>query len=56
MMGVVPEMTFYGNRLVQVELHATLIIDSQPNLIAADDGGQFVFDQMREGSAGLFDY
>jgi poly-gamma-glutamate capsule biosynthesis protein CapA/YwtB (metallophosphatase superfamily) len=53
MMGVVPEMTFYGSRLVQTQLHATLIIDSQPNLIAPEDGGQFVFDQMREGSAGL---
>jgi poly-gamma-glutamate capsule biosynthesis protein CapA/YwtB (metallophosphatase superfamily) len=53
MMGVVPEMTFYGSRLVQTQLHATLIIDSQPNLIAPEDGGQSVFDQMREGSAGL---
>jgi poly-gamma-glutamate synthesis protein (capsule biosynthesis protein) len=56
MMGVVPEMTFNGATLVQVELHATLIVDSQPNLISAADGGDFVFEQMREASAGFFDY
>ena len=56
MEGVIPEMTWSGNRLVQVDLHPTLIIDSQPNLLAADEGGQFVFDQMQEGSEGLLDY
>jgi poly-gamma-glutamate capsule biosynthesis protein CapA/YwtB (metallophosphatase superfamily) len=56
MMGVVPEMTFNGTTLVQVQLHATLIVDSQPNLCAAEDGGQFVFDQMREASDALPDY
>jgi len=56
MMGVIPEMTFSGSELVQIELHPTLIIDAQPNLIAPEDGGQFVFDQMRLGSEGLLDY
>lgn len=56
MMGVLPEMTFSGRELVQIQLHATLIIDAQPNLVAAEDGGQFVFDQMREASEGLPDY
>lgn len=56
MMGVIPEMTFNGSELVQVELHPTLIIDAQPNLIAPEDGGQFVIDQMRLGSEGLLDY
>jgi poly-gamma-glutamate capsule biosynthesis protein CapA/YwtB (metallophosphatase superfamily) len=55
-MGVVPELTFYGGRLVQVSLHATLIIDSQPNLVAPTDGGDFVYDQMKVGSQGLLDY
>lgn len=56
MMGVIPEVTFSGTELVQIELHPTLIIDAQPNLVAADDGGQFVFDQMRMGSEGLLGY
>jgi len=56
MMGVIPEMTFSGSQLVQIELHPTLIIDGQPNLIAPEDGGQFVFDQMQVGSQGLLDY
>jgi len=56
MMGVIPEMTFSGSELVQIELHPTLIIDAQPNLIAPEDGGQFVLDQMRLGSEGLLDY
>lgn len=56
MMGVIPEMTFSGSQLVQIELHPTLIIDAQPNLIAPNDGGQFVIDQMRLGSEGLLDY
>jgi len=56
MMGVIPEMTFSGSELVQIDLHPTVIIDAQPNLISAEDGGQFVFDQMRLGSEGLLDY
>jgi poly-gamma-glutamate capsule biosynthesis protein CapA/YwtB (metallophosphatase superfamily) len=55
-MGVVPELTFYGGRLVQVSLHATLIIDGQPNLVAPADGAVFVYDQMRDGSRGLLSY
>jgi poly-gamma-glutamate capsule biosynthesis protein CapA/YwtB (metallophosphatase superfamily) len=56
MEGVIPEMTWNGTQLVQIQLHPTLIIDAQPNLVAPQDGGQFVFDQMRDGSAGLLDY
>ena len=56
MMGVVPEMTFSGHELVQIKLYATLIIDAQPNLVSPEDGGQFVFDQMRESSEGLLGY
>jgi len=56
MMGVIPEMTFDGTRLVQIQLHPTLIIDAQPNLVAPNDGGQFVLDQMRDGSEGLLPY
>jgi poly-gamma-glutamate synthesis protein (capsule biosynthesis protein) len=56
MVGVIPELTFNGNRLVQVSLHPTLIIDSQPNLLAPADGGQYVLDQMKLGSAGLLDF
>jgi hypothetical protein len=49
-------MTFNGNKLVQIDLHPTLIINSQPNLVSAGDGGQFVIDQMRDGSEGLLNY
>ena len=56
MMGVIPEMTFSGTELVQIVLHPTLIIDAQPNLVAPDEGGQFVLDQMRESSEGLLGY
>jgi poly-gamma-glutamate capsule biosynthesis protein CapA/YwtB (metallophosphatase superfamily) len=56
MMGVIPEMTWSGNRVVQIKLHASLIIDSQPNLISAADGGDFVFDQMRDASVELLPY
>ena len=56
MMGVIPEMTFDGTRLVQIDLHPTLIVDAQPNLVAPNDGGQFVIDQMRDGSEGLLPY
>jgi poly-gamma-glutamate capsule biosynthesis protein CapA/YwtB (metallophosphatase superfamily) len=56
MVGVIPELTFNGNRLVQVSLHPTLIIDSQPNLLAPADGGQYVLDQMKLGSQGLLSF
>jgi len=56
MMGVIPEMTFDGTRLVQIDLHPTLIVDGQPNFVAPNDGGQFVIDQMRGGSEGLLPY
>ena len=56
MQGVIPEMTFDGTKLVQIQLHPTLIIDAQPNFVAPNDGGQFVLDQMREGSEGYLPY
>ncbi|CAN5766361.1 hypothetical protein BH24CHL5_BH24CHL5_06090 [soil metagenome] len=56
MMGLVPEMTFNGSRLVQVRLHATLIVDAQPNLADPDGDAQFAYDLVREGSRGLLDY
>ncbi len=56
MMSVIPELTFNGSQLVQIDFHTTLIIDSQPNLVSIADGGQFVIDQMRDGSQGLLDY
>jgi poly-gamma-glutamate capsule biosynthesis protein CapA/YwtB (metallophosphatase superfamily) len=55
MMGVIPEMTFEGDRLVQIKLHPTLITDAQPNFANKRDG-QFVIDQMRNGSEGLLPY
>jgi poly-gamma-glutamate capsule biosynthesis protein CapA/YwtB (metallophosphatase superfamily) len=56
MMSVIPELTFNGSQLVQIDFHTTLIIDSQPNLVSIADGGQFVIDQMQGGSQGLLDY
>ena len=56
MQGVVPELTFVGTELVQVMLHPTLIIESQPNFVAPSEGGQYVIDQMIRGSQGLLDY
>ncbi|HUG17286.1 MAG TPA: CapA family protein, partial [Thermomicrobiales bacterium] len=56
MMGLVPEMTFNGDRLVQVWLHTTLIVDTQPNLANPETDGQFAYDLVRRGSRGLLDY
>ncbi|HUR16367.1 MAG TPA: CapA family protein [Candidatus Limnocylindrales bacterium] len=56
MQGVVPELTFVGTELVQVNLHPTLLIDSQPNFVAPTQGGQYVIDQMIRGSQGLLNY
>jgi len=41
---------------VQVDLHPTLILDAQPNLVAPGDGGQFVLDQMRDASRSSLDF
>ena len=56
MMGLVPEMTFAGSELVQVDLHTTLIINSQPNLADPAGDGQFAYDLVRTGSEGLLPY
>ena len=55
MQGVVPELTFNGSQLVQIQLHATLIIDAQPNLVGTEDAS-FVIDQMHDASQGLLPY
>ena len=47
------DLTFVGRRLVQVDLHPTLIIDGQPNLLEAAGGGNTVLDQVRKTSASL---
>ena len=55
MQGVIVELTFHGDRLVQAWLHPTLIVDDvQPNLLDYDGGGRRVIQRMRDASAGLF--
>jgi poly-gamma-glutamate capsule biosynthesis protein CapA/YwtB (metallophosphatase superfamily) len=57
MQGVILELTFNADRLVQVRLHPTLIVEHvQPNLLEYDAGGRRVFDRMREASEGLLPY
>jgi poly-gamma-glutamate capsule biosynthesis protein CapA/YwtB (metallophosphatase superfamily) len=57
MQGVILELTFNADRLVQVRLHPTLIVeDVQPNLLEHDAGGQRVIDRMRDASEGLLPY
>jgi poly-gamma-glutamate capsule biosynthesis protein CapA/YwtB (metallophosphatase superfamily) len=54
--GLVPELTFDGTRLVQVDLHPTLIVGlAQPNLLASDDAVK-VLDRVRHASAGMLDW
>ncbi len=51
--GLLAELTFSGARLVQVELHPTLIVDRvQPNLLEAADAS-VVLERMRKASAGF---
>jgi hypothetical protein len=55
MQGVIVELTFQADRLVQAWLHPTLIVDDvQPNLLDYDAGGRRVIKRMRDASAGLF--
>ncbi|MDQ3938683.1 MAG: CapA family protein, partial [Chloroflexota bacterium] len=57
MQGVILELTFHAERLAQVRLHPTLIVDDvQPNLLDYDAGGERVFRRMREASDGLLPY
>lgn len=51
--SAVVDLTFVGRRLVQVDLHPTLIIDGQPNLLEAAGGGNTVLNQVRKTSASL---
>jgi poly-gamma-glutamate synthesis protein (capsule biosynthesis protein) len=54
--GLILELTFDGSRLVQVDLHPTLIVDlAQPNLLDVADAAQ-VLDRMRRASAATFDW
>jgi poly-gamma-glutamate synthesis protein (capsule biosynthesis protein) len=49
--GIIVELTFAGPRLVQVELHPTLILDdSQPNLLEPDGGGLALLDAIARAS------
>ena len=51
--SAVADLSFVGRRLVQVDLHPTLIIDGQPNLLEAAGGGNSVLGQVRKTSASL---
>jgi hypothetical protein len=54
MEGLIVELTFQGSRLVQVDLHPTLILSqAQPNLLEFDGGGETVIDRIREASPTL---
>jgi poly-gamma-glutamate capsule biosynthesis protein CapA/YwtB (metallophosphatase superfamily) len=56
-MGVILELTFRGDQVVQAWLHPTVILDqAQPNLLTTDEDLRRVLDQMRDGSEGLLDY
>jgi len=55
--GLIVELTFQGNQLVQAWLHPTLILDAvQPNLLDYGAGGSDVLARVRAASAGLFPY
>jgi hypothetical protein len=50
--GVVTDLTYVGNRLVQVDLHPTLMVDhSQANLLDPAGDGRRVLDRIRVASA-----
>ena len=51
--SAVADLTFVGRKLVQVDLHPTLIIDGQPNLLEPGGGGDAVLGQVRKTSAAL---
>jgi poly-gamma-glutamate capsule biosynthesis protein CapA/YwtB (metallophosphatase superfamily) len=57
MQGLIVELTFNGDRLVQAWLHPTLIVEEvQPNLLEHDGGGARVMRRVREASDGLLPY
>jgi poly-gamma-glutamate capsule biosynthesis protein CapA/YwtB (metallophosphatase superfamily) len=51
--SAVVDLTFAGRRLVQVDLHPTLIIGGQPNLLDPATDGQTVLGQVRATSQSL---
>lgn len=54
--GLLAELTFAGTRLVQVDLHPTLIVDLvQPNLLDPPDAAT-VLGRVRKASSGLLDW
>jgi poly-gamma-glutamate synthesis protein (capsule biosynthesis protein) len=54
--GLIPELTFDGAHVVQVDLHPTLIVDlAQPNLLDDADAAQ-VLERVRRASTGTFDW
>jgi len=55
-LGLLLELTFQADRLVQVIMHPTLMVDAQPNLIDQPDDWRRVIDQVRDGSEGLLHY
>jgi poly-gamma-glutamate capsule biosynthesis protein CapA/YwtB (metallophosphatase superfamily) len=53
--GVIVEATFSGNRLLQLELHPTVLVNlSQPNLLDPTRDGRAVLRRMRDASRGMF--
>ena len=49
--GVLVELTFHGRRLVQIELHPTVMHDrAQLQLLERDGDGRVVVQRMREAS------
>ena len=55
--GLIVELTFQGNHLVQAWLHPTLILNAvQPNLLDYGAGGSDVLARVRAASVGLFPY
>jgi poly-gamma-glutamate capsule biosynthesis protein CapA/YwtB (metallophosphatase superfamily) len=52
--GVIAELTFHGDTLVQLELHPTVIVDrSQVNLLDRERDGNVVINRMRQASKRL---
>jgi poly-gamma-glutamate synthesis protein (capsule biosynthesis protein) len=53
--GVIVELTFLDDRLLQVDLHPTVLIDlAQPNLLDPERDGRVVLKRMRKASEGLY--
>jgi hypothetical protein len=46
----VADLTYVGNRLVQIDLHPTFIIAGQPNLLDPSGDGHTLLDAIRRTS------